>query len=82
MDLERYPSPSNNKGRCTKMPFIQVQMIAGRPEEKVKELIANLTSTVCETLGAPKENVRVIVTEVPKSHWGIGGVPAADIPGR
>lgn len=64
------------------MPLIQVQIMEGRPPEKVKELIVNLTETVSETLGAPKQNVRVIVTEVPKTHWGIGGVPVSEIPGR
>jgi 4-oxalocrotonate tautomerase len=64
------------------MPLIQVQILEGRPEEKIKELIVNLTSTASETLGAPKESIRVIVTEIPKSHWGIGGVPVSDIPGR
>lgn len=64
------------------MPLIQVSIMEGRPPEKVKELIVNLTETVSETLGAPKQNVRVIVTEVPKTHWGIAGVPVSEIPGR
>jgi len=51
----------------------------GRPPEKVKELIANVTDTVAETLDAPKQNIRVLVTEMPKTHWGIAGVPASEI---
>ena len=50
----------------------------GRPPEKVKELIENITDTVSETLDAPKQNVRVLVTEMPKTHWGIAGVPASE----
>ncbi|WP_240417235.1 4-oxalocrotonate tautomerase [Paenibacillus periandrae] len=60
------------------MPIIQVQMMQGRTEEKVKALIVNITDTVAETLEVPKERVRVIVTEVPKSHWGIAGVPQSE----
>jgi 4-oxalocrotonate tautomerase len=60
------------------MPLIQVNMLEGRPPEKVKELIENLTDTVSETLGAPKQSVRVLVTEMPKTHWGIAGVPASE----
>lgn len=56
------------------MPIINVQILEGRPEEKVEELIANITETVCSTLDSPKEAVRVIVTEVPKTHWGKAGV--------
>jgi 4-oxalocrotonate tautomerase len=57
------------------MPIIQVQMMEGRPIEKVAELIRNVTNTVSETLDAPKENIRVIVTEIPKTHWGKAGEP-------
>lgn len=59
------------------MPIVNIQMMEGRPPEKVEEVIKNVTETVSETLGAPKESVRVLVTEVPKSHWGIGGTPAS-----
>lgn len=54
-------------------------MMEGRPPEKIDELIKNVTATVSETLDAPKENVRVLITEVPKTHWGIGGVSAKDL---
>ena len=64
------------------MPLIQVHIMEGRPKEKVKQVIENLTETISTTLEVPKERVRVIVTEVPKTHWGIAGTPASEIPGR
>ncbi|MDR7077555.1 4-oxalocrotonate tautomerase [Neobacillus niacini] len=60
------------------MPIINVQMIEGRPKEKVAEVIQNITNTVSETLGAPKETIRVIVTEIPKTHWGKAGKPMSE----
>nr|WP_102348995.1 4-oxalocrotonate tautomerase [Bacillus sp. Marseille-P3661] len=60
------------------MPLLNVQILEGRPPEKVDALIKNLTNTVSETLEAPKESVRVIVTEIPKTHWGIAGVSVAE----
>jgi 4-oxalocrotonate tautomerase len=60
------------------MPIINVQMMEGRPKEKVAEVIRNITNTVSETLDAPKESIRVIVTEVPKTHWGIAGIPVSE----
>lgn len=60
------------------MPLIQINIMEGRPPEKVKALIENVTDTVAETLDAPKQNVRVLVTEMPKTHWGIAGVPASE----
>jgi 4-oxalocrotonate tautomerase len=61
------------------MPIINVQMIEGRPKEKVAEVIQNITDTVAETLDAPKETIRVIVTEIPKTHWGKAGKPMSEI---
>jgi len=61
------------------MPIIQVQMLEGRPVEKVKLVIERVTDTVAETLEVPKETIRVLVTEVPKTHWGIGGTPRSDL---
>lgn len=57
------------------MPIINVQLLEGRPKEKIAEVIHNITNTVSETLDAPKENIRVIVTEIPKTHWGVAGKP-------
>ncbi|MGG7620316.1 4-oxalocrotonate tautomerase [Bacillus coreaensis] len=57
------------------MPIIQVQMMEGRPKDKIAEVIHNITNTVAETLDAPKESIRVLVTEIPKTHWGVAGVP-------
>ncbi|SCA88219.1 4-oxalocrotonate tautomerase [Bacillus glycinifermentans] len=59
------------------LPIVHIQLLEGRPAEKVEEVIQNVTDTISATLGAPKENVRVLVTEIPKSHWGIGGTPAS-----
>jgi 4-oxalocrotonate tautomerase len=64
------------------MPIVQIQIMEGRTPEKVKSLIARVTDVVSEELDAPKERIRVLVTEVPKTHWGIGGVAASDIPNR
>lgn len=64
------------------MPIINIQILEGRPPEKIKSLIASVTETVSVELSAPKERIRVLVTEVPKTHWGIGGVATSDIPNR
>jgi 4-oxalocrotonate tautomerase len=58
------------------MPLLLVKIIEGRPPEKVEALIAALTEATVDTLGAPRESIRVLVEEVPKSHWGIGGKSA------
>jgi 4-oxalocrotonate tautomerase len=60
------------------MPIVNIQILEGRTPEKVKSLIASVTDTVSKELDAPKERIRVLVTEIPSTHWGIAGVPASE----
>ena len=64
------------------MPIIHIQLLEGRPKEKISSLIAKVTDTVSEELVAKRETIRVLVTEVPKTHWGIGGVPVSEMADR
>ena len=59
------------------MPIVHVNVWEGFGEEKAKILIQNITK-VFEELGIPKHAVEVIVHEIPKTHWGIGGEPASE----
>lgn len=58
------------------MPIANIQIIEGRSEEQKERMIALVTEALCESLGAPRESVRVLIQELPKSHWGIGGQSA------
>lgn len=58
------------------MPFAQIYIIEGRTEDQKRAVIEKVTQALVEALGAPKENVRVWIHDVPKENWGIGGVPA------
>ncbi|MES0856310.1 4-oxalocrotonate tautomerase [Geobacillus sp. G4] len=62
----------------SRMPIVHIHLLEGRPEEKIKEVIREVTGTISAVLGSPKENVRVIVSEVPKSHWGVAGISMSD----
>lgn len=58
------------------MPIVQISIMEGRSQEKIDDLLKNVTTAVSESLDSPKENVRVMVTEIPKTHWAIGGTSA------
>jgi 4-oxalocrotonate tautomerase len=60
------------------MPIIHVNILEGRSKEKIAEVIRNITGTVSETLDTPAENIRVLVTEIPKTHWGRAGLPMSE----
>ncbi|WP_281249423.1 4-oxalocrotonate tautomerase [Fictibacillus arsenicus] len=57
------------------MPIIQVQVIEGRTDEQLSKLMDSLTNAAAECLDVKKEQVRVLIQEVPNKHWGVGGKP-------
>lgn len=61
------------------MPFAQIYLLEGRTEEQKKALIEKVTQAICEAVGAPIENVRVWIHDMPKANWGIGGESAKDL---
>ena len=63
------------------MPIAQIQMMEGRTAEQKDQLIRKVTDAVMEALDAPEQNVRVLIQEIPKAHFGIGG-KSADKLGR
>jgi 4-oxalocrotonate tautomerase len=54
------------------MPVIQISLVEGRDEESIKRCIKEVARTVHQTLGAPLSTIRVVVQQVPPSHWGVG----------
>lgn len=61
------------------MPFAQIYLIEGRSEEQKRAVIEKVTQALVEAVGAPVENVRVWIHEVPKTNWGIAGKTAKDL---
>ncbi len=59
------------------MPLVQVTMWRGRTVDTKERLIQNLTTAVSESLNVPREHVRVILYEVGREDWGVGGQPAS-----
>ncbi|HAM43721.1 MAG TPA: 4-oxalocrotonate tautomerase [Propionibacteriaceae bacterium] len=60
------------------MPIIEVTMVEGRSAEQIRALISGLTSVTEQAIGAKKESIRVIVREVPKTHFAAGDVTLAE----
>lgn len=58
------------------MPIATIQMMEGRTDEQKEKMIAEVTDAIARSLSAPAENVRVLIDELPKKHFGIGGVTA------
>jgi 4-oxalocrotonate tautomerase len=59
------------------MPVVLVEFWEGVGVDKVKTMIRGITD-VMVGIGVPEHAVEVIVHEVPKTHWGVGGKPASE----
>ena len=55
------------------MPIIRVEMFTGRTEEQKRALVNELTNAFVKTAGGKPESVTVVITDVDKVNWGVGG---------
>ncbi|MGE4372084.1 MAG: 2-hydroxymuconate tautomerase [Xanthobacter sp.] len=56
------------------MPIVEITLIEGRPDDAKARLHQKVAQAVHEAVDAPLEAVRVILREVPASHFSVGGV--------
>jgi 4-oxalocrotonate tautomerase len=60
------------------VPLVEVTLVEGRSPEQLRALITGLTEAVVAAVEAPRQNVRVVVREVPATHWAAGDVTIAE----
>ena len=60
------------------MPIASITLLEGATPDRKRAAIASVTRALSESLDLPPASVRVILTEVPASHWGVGGKSLAD----
>ena len=56
------------------MPIINVKLIEGRSDEQLKALVSEVTNAVEKTTGANRDAIHVIIEEMKKNHYGVGGI--------
>lgn len=76
--LTVYPRDQVLAPARTKEVTVHVTMFSGRTEATKNRLYAAIATRFAD-LGVPRENVLVIVHDVPVANWGVGGVPARDL---
>lgn len=60
------------------MPVIRVEMFKGRTRDQKRTLIKELTDSFLRTCGGKAESVFIVIEDVEKENWGIGGELMAD----
>ena len=57
------------------MPIVHIDLMEGRPPDRIEAMIRGVSEAVANTLEAPIDTVRVIVNEMQPHQYGIGGKP-------
>ncbi|MHC9532609.1 2-hydroxymuconate tautomerase [Dellaglioa sp. BT-FLS60] len=60
------------------MPIVNIDLIEGRSQEQLKNLVKDVTSAVSKNTGAPAEHIHVILNEMRKDRYSVGGVLKSD----
>ncbi len=60
------------------MPLSEVTLVEGRTPEQLRALITGLTQAAVDAVDAPLAAVRVVVREVPATHWAAGDETIAE----
>ncbi len=60
------------------MPIVNIHLIAGRTQDQLKNLVKDVTDAVVKDTGAPAEHVHVILSEMEKNRYSVGGTLKSD----
>ena len=60
------------------MPIVEVTLVTGRTPQELRAMISAVTMAVSQTVAAPVSSIRVIIREVPTTHFAAGDVTIAE----
>ncbi|GAA3777514.1 4-oxalocrotonate tautomerase family protein [Streptomyces phyllanthi] len=60
------------------MPQVTVTLAEGRTPEQIRDLVHEVHAAVLRTVNTRPEYIRVVVHEVPRTHWATGDVTLAE----
>lgn len=55
------------------MPFIHVELVEGRSQEQLTNMMKEITEAVHKNTGAPKEHIYVIINEMKQGTYAVNG---------
>jgi 4-oxalocrotonate tautomerase len=61
------------------MPIVHIDLLTGRPPERISALIREVSDAVAHALDAPVESVRIVVNEMQPHQYGVGGKPWPEV---
>jgi 4-oxalocrotonate tautomerase len=64
------------------MPIVQIHLLEGRTEAQKRAMAKAVTEAIVATAGGPPENVRIIISDMARGDYSIGGVLISDKEGK
>lgn len=57
------------------MPLVQIKWFKGRDDATKAKTMELVTKAMCEGCGCSPEAVTILIEDIDKASWGIGGKP-------
>ncbi|MHA3066172.1 2-hydroxymuconate tautomerase [Lacticaseibacillus saniviri] len=64
--------------RMNHMPLVHIDLIEGRSQDQLRAMVKDVTEAIVKNTGAPAEHVHVVLNEMAKEHYAVGGILKAD----
>jgi 4-oxalocrotonate tautomerase len=61
-----------------RMPIVTIAMFDGRSLDQKRELVKGVTEIVAHVTGNSPDGVHVIIEEIKRENWSIGGMLSSD----
>ncbi|MGV9633084.1 tautomerase family protein [Nocardia rhamnosiphila] len=61
------------------MPLVEVTIGAGRSDEQIRTMMREIHQALLRTVNTAPEHIRVIVREVPRTHWATGDITLTEM---
>ncbi len=55
------------------MPIVHIELLEGRSQEQKNEMVKEVTAAIVKTTGANKEAVHIVITDMEKGNYAVGG---------
>ena len=61
------------------MPILRLEMHPGRTQDQKRAFAEQATKVAVETLACPPESLEIIISEISKESWAVGGKLKSDV---
>ncbi|MGX7024812.1 2-hydroxymuconate tautomerase [Vagococcus hydrophili] len=55
------------------MPIVHIELLEGRTQEQKNAMVKEVTEAIVKTTGAKEEAVHIVITDMEKGNYAVGG---------